>query len=305
VIARNRADTQGSGVWMGKTGNLSEPLTWGRFLHTTIADNQVGAGVWLESPLYAGTLVDPYASGTQLKVTTPCYYRIGDTLLILHTNGTTRAWRRLVAIGYGDAWRLTLDSALPGAFPKGSTVRDASAMFVDTIIAGQTTGFGAKDQPVTLVNTLWNGNGTDKSDNLNAILTQADVTGAPAFLNAVAGDYHIGSGSVARDTGVDAGIRADMDGDARPFGPGYDIGADEWAGQGTRTPTPTATTHPAVTSTATATPTITPTTGLTSTPTRTVTPSPTVTRVGTLTATATPSRTPGGRHIYLPLTLRR
>ena len=162
VIARNRADTQGSGVWMGKTGNLSEPLTWGRFLHTTIADNQVGAGVWLESPLYAGTLVDPYASGTQLKVTTPCYYRIGDTLLILHTNGTTRAWRRLVAIGYGDAWRLTLDSALPGAFPVGSTVRDASAMFVDTIVAGQTTGLGAMDQPVTLVNTLWNGNGTDK-----------------------------------------------------------------------------------------------------------------------------------------------
>ena len=54
-----------------------------------------------------------------------------------------------------------------------------------------------------------------------------------------------------------------MDGDARPAGSGYDIGADEWTGQGTRTPMPTTTTNPAVTSTATA------------TPTRTVTPSPT------------------------------
>ena len=205
VIARNRADTQGSGVWMGKTGNLSEPFTWGRFVHTTIADNQVGAGVWLESPLYAGTLVDPYTSGTQLKVTTPCFYRVGDTLLILHTNGTTRAWRKLVAVLYGDAWRLTIDSPLPGAFPVGSIVRDASAMFVNTIIAGQTTGLGAKDQPVTLVHTLWNGNGANTSDNLNAILTQGDVSGAPAFLNSGGGDYHIGSASAARDTGARCG----------------------------------------------------------------------------------------------------
>ena len=308
VIARNRADTRGSGVWMGKTGNPFDPLsTWGRFLHTSIADNQGGAGVWLESPLQAGTLSVAYASGTRLTVPVTGFYRVGDMLLILHTNGTTRAWRRLVAMEYvGGSTRLTLDSALPGAFPVGSTVRDASPMFVDTIVAGQTTGIGTKDQPVTLVNTLWSGNGTDKSDNLNAILTQGDVTGAPAFLNAAAGDYHIGSGSAARDTGVDAGMRSDMDGDARPFGPGYDIGADEWTGQGTRTPTPTAT-NPAVTGTATATPTMTPTTGPTATPTGTVTPSPTATatRVGALTATATPSRTPGGRHIYLPLVLRR
>ncbi|MCX6028536.1 MAG: hypothetical protein NT169_04435 [Chloroflexi bacterium] len=289
VIAHNRADTQGSGVWMGKTGNLSEPLTWGRFLHTTIADNQVGAGVWLESPLYAGSLVDPYASGTQLKVTTPCYYRIGDTLLILHTNGTTRAWRRLVAIGYGDAWRLTLDSALPDAYPVGSTVRDASAMFVDTIVAGQTTGLGAVDQPVTLVSTLWSGNGANTTDNLSAILTQGDVAGAPAFLNAAAGDYHIGSASAARDAGVDASIRADMDGDTRPAGPGFDIGADEYTGQVTRTPTPTAT--------ATASPTKTPTVTATRTPTATgtrpvSTPTPTATRVT-------------AQRVYMPHLLRR
>jgi len=197
-------------------------------------------------------------------VTTPCYYRIGDTLLILHTNGTTRAWRRLVAIRFGDVWLLTLDSALPGAFPKGSAVRDLSTMFVNTIIAGQTTGFGAKDQPVTLASTLWNGNGANTTDNLGAILTAGDLSGSPAFVNAAAGDYHIGSGSAARDMGIDADIRTDMDGDPRPFGPGFDIGADEYTGQATLTPTPTATTKPA--------------------------------------ATVTP--TPGRPHIYLPLALQ-
>ena len=65
--------------------------------------------------------------------------------------------------------------------------------------------------------------------------------------------------------------------------------------------TPTATRTPTATSTATATPTRTPTTGATATPTRTATPSPTA----TATTSRTPTRTPSGRHIYLPLVLRR
>ena len=42
------------------------------------------------------------------------------------------------------------------------------------------------------------------------------------------GDYHIGPGSGAVDTEVGAGVMTDIDGDARPFGAGYDLGADEW-----------------------------------------------------------------------------
>jgi hypothetical protein len=42
-----------------------------------------------------------------------------------------------------------------------------------------------------------------------------------------ADDYHIGPASAALDAGVDAGVMSDMDGDGRPQGSGYDIGADE------------------------------------------------------------------------------
>jgi hypothetical protein len=302
VVARNRA-SQGSGVWLG--GNLVNPYdifpTWGRFLHTTLADNQGGAGAWLEAPLPAGSLTDPYSSGVQVLVNVTGFYRVGDNLLFIHTNGTTRAWRRLIALEYlGSKARLTLDSALPTAFPVGSQVRDASPMFVNTIVAGQTVGIGAVDQALTLVSTLWHGNGTDKTDNLNAILTQGDVTGSPAFANAAAGDYHIAAASAARDRGVDAGVRSDLDGEARPNGAGYDIGADEYTGQGTRTPT--ATTTRTATATRTATPTATRTGGAA---TATSTATPTVTRTRTPTVMRTATAGPPARRLYLPLVLRR
>jgi hypothetical protein len=315
VVARNQASA-GSGIWMG--GNLDNPYdihqSWGRFLHTTLADNQDGAGAWLESPLRAGSLIDPYSSGVQVLANVSGFYRVGDNLLFIHTNGTTRAWRRLVALEYvGGKARLTLDSALPTAYPVGSEVRDASPMFVNTIVSGQTIGITANDQALMLVNTLWHGNGTDKDDNLNAILTQGDVTGSPAFVAAAGGDYHIAAASAGRDRGVDAGVRNDMDGETRPFGAGYDIGADEYTGQGTRTPTPTATAtrsataSPTGTGTPTRTPTATRTAGVTpplptSTPTMTRTPSPTITRTPTATRTGTVS--PVARRVFLPLIRR-
>ena len=56
------------------------------------------------------------------------------------------------------------------------------------------------------------------------------ITGNPLFVDAANGDYHIQPGSAAQDAGNgEAGYyySPDVDGDARPQGADYDIGADE------------------------------------------------------------------------------
>src|SRR5262249_40876972 len=54
-------------------------------------------------------------------------------------------------------------------------------------------------------------------------------SGSAAFVNPGGDDYHLGVTSAAIDAGVDAGVNRDFDGQLRPQGGGFDIGADESA----------------------------------------------------------------------------
>ena len=60
----------------------------------------------------------------------------------------------------------------------------------------------------------------------NRIEHNDPVTGQDPLLDA---NYLLSAGSLAIDAGVDAGVSTDIDGDPRPLGDGYDIGADEFA----------------------------------------------------------------------------
>jgi fibronectin-binding autotransporter adhesin len=102
--------------------------------------------------------------------------------------------------------------------------------FTNTIIAGHdivgitvTTGSTA-----TLEATLWYNSGSQIGGGGYIFTGTISVDGDPAFVNPSAWDYHLTAGSPAIDAGVDAGVRTDIDGDSRPQGTGYDIGADEY-----------------------------------------------------------------------------
>jgi len=47
------------------------------------------------------------------------------------------------------------------------------------------------------------------------------------------GDFHLTADSPCIDAGIDVGVYTDIDGDVRPYGAGFDIGADEYISENT------------------------------------------------------------------------
>ena len=137
----------------------------------------------------------------------------------------------------------------------------------------------------------------------------ASISADPLFVSTK--NLHITPASPAFNTGATIpAVTNDIDGDTRPLGPGYEIGADEVAQLPTPTPTPTPTPSPTPTPTPTRpqrqlrlrqlrhdsnsqlpTPTPTATATATATPTATATVAPTLTPSPSPTATATPTPT--------------
>jgi hypothetical protein len=122
-----------------------------------------------------------------------------------------------------------------GIYVAGDTWNHGTVVLTNTILVGQQVGITVTaGSTATLEATLWGGgvwqNGRDWDGAGTVSTGTINLWGDPAFTTPDMGDYHISTASAARDAGIDTGVTADLDGDARPTGPGYDIGADElWA----------------------------------------------------------------------------
>jgi parallel beta-helix repeat protein len=108
----------------------------------------------------------------------------------------------------------------------------STVALTNTILVSHTVGIAVMAGNTALLEaTLWGSgawaNGTDWAGTGTIITGTHNYWGDPAFVDPNAGDYHITAASEARDAGVNAGVDDDIDGDPRPQGGGYDIGADE------------------------------------------------------------------------------
>jgi len=67
------------------------------------------------------------------------------------------------------------------------------------------------------------------SDVAGSWLGEGNIDADPLFLDPENGDFHLTLGSPCIDTGTSVGAPLfDFEGDPRPLGDGYDIGADEY-----------------------------------------------------------------------------
>ena len=105
-----------------------------------------------------------------------------------------------------------------------------SVAFTNTILADQIVGISVTGgNTVTVNGVLWHNVYDNVSQSPTATVNlQNQHWGNAAFVYPAGGDYHIDANSTAIDRGVNAGIGTDIDGESRPIGTGYDLGADEY-----------------------------------------------------------------------------
>lgn len=238
-LAEGRFDGRGGGVYLNGAnatlignailGNETRGLLGGsghglhmrggsfELIGNTIRDNTCP---WAGEDVYAGglylgdcdsaTLINNEVAGNQAIVGSGLYIENCPSRL-LHTT----------VVGNGGVGS--------GIYVGGAT----TLALTNTILVSHTVGISVTaGSTATLEATLW---GTDAWANdvdwggTGAIITGTiNYWGDPAFKHPVSGNYRIAENSAAKDVGVNAGVSTDIDGQSRPYGSGYDIGADEF-----------------------------------------------------------------------------
>jgi hypothetical protein len=118
------------------------------------------------------------------------------------------------------------DSAGIGVFMGGSLVMVNCTVVGNTVDGVWAYGGGS----ARIINTIfWKNGDKDVPNSDNAELISTNVGIDPMFVNDFTGDFHLQANSPMIDVGNDDwGPAVDIDGEARPYGHGVDLGADEY-----------------------------------------------------------------------------
>jgi thermitase len=208
TVTINTADKDGGGLYLWRS---DATLDGNAVVANTAAEE--GGGLYLGNS--DATLTNNVVADNQADVAGSGLYVRGSSPHLLHTT--------VARNDGGDGI---------GVYVTGDVGDRSSATLANTILVNHTVGITVTDgNTATLEATLWGeGNWANTTDweGAGMVTLTHDHWGAPAFVAPDTGDYHIGVGSAALNTGVDVGVTTDVDGDPRPIGPGHDLGADEF-----------------------------------------------------------------------------
>ncbi len=190
----------------------------------------LGGGVYLESSrafVDGNTILSNRAAGSLwgrgggVRINSCPAFTLTNNIVARNAVSTTGSGVA-VAVSTG---RLDYNTIADNTNGDGVGVRADSSSNVtltNNIVANQTVGISTTtSSSVNAQYTLFDGNG----QNYKGSVTSANEIPGPAALQA---DYHLRNWSAAIDRATPlAWVTTDVDGDPRPFGLGYDVGADE------------------------------------------------------------------------------
>jgi len=212
TITINTVNGSGGGLYLlGSAATLNG---------NTVAANTAGyVGGGLHLDFSDATLINNVIAGNRVECKGSGLHIEGSSPRLLHTTIARNSGGDGSGLYATDGYR----------HPYGYS---SSVALTNTILVSHTTGVCVTaGNTVTLEATLWGtdtwANETDWGCGGTVITGSVNIWGDPVFVAPHAGDYHIGPGSAAIDVGVNAGVTVDIDGEPRPVGAGYDVGADE------------------------------------------------------------------------------
>jgi parallel beta-helix repeat protein/predicted outer membrane repeat protein len=205
TIANNTAQSNGGGLFL--TG--SDPTLNGNTIANNTAQSN-GGGLYLvgnSNPLLTNNLVadnqaEGFGSGLYASYSSPT---------LLHNTIARNTGGDGSGLHLAGSSTVALSNTVLVSHTVGITVTANATAVLEATLWGSGAWGNASD---------WGGDGTIVTGTVN-------LWADPAFVDPDMGDYHISTNSAAVDAGVDSGVADDIDGDPRPIGPGYDIGADE------------------------------------------------------------------------------
>jgi len=239
VIMGNSIISNKATVW---GGGINISASTARVIRNIIRDNQakIGGGVeaWLSSPYLDQNLI---SNNTAEQSGGGVYFQWGDPTLVNNVIVDNHVENQYSEIGNGlhsEGANLTMShntiarNTSSGDQGSGFFIVDyldwgqPTINMTNTILVNQSVGIYASGISTLTVNgVLWFNTPVTITTSPTAVLSvKNEYSGDPLF---AADGYHLTAGSAAIDKGLDAEITVDIDGEPRPAGAGFDLGADE------------------------------------------------------------------------------